>query len=97
LRPIPGIESNVNIIGWTADGQSLYAVPSRRVGQALKFVTVSRVNIQTGKMEPWKTFGGETGAGVSGVAAPQLSSEGNAYAYLYTRTLSEAYVVTGLK
>jgi eukaryotic-like serine/threonine-protein kinase len=97
LRPIPGIESNVSIIGWTADGQSLYVVPSRRVGQALKSVTVSRVNIQTGKMEPWKTFGGETGAGVSTVNAPLLSSDGNAYAYLYTRVLSEAYVVTGLK
>jgi len=55
------------------------------------------VNIQTGKMEPWKTYGEETGAGVSSVAAPHLSSDGNAYAYLYVRTLSEAYVVTGLE
>jgi WD40 repeat protein len=97
LRPIPGIESNVNIIAWTADGQSLYVVPSRRVGQALKSVTVSRVNIQTGKMEPWKTFGEEKGAAVSSVVAPHLSTDGNAYAYLYVQTLAEAYVVTGLK
>ena len=97
FHPIPGIESNLTIIGWTADGGSVYVVPSRRVGQALKSVPVSRVNIQTGKMEPWKTFGEETGAGVSTVVAPHLSSDGNAYAYLYVRVLSEAYVVQGLK
>jgi hypothetical protein len=55
------------------------------------------VNLQTGKMEPWKTFGEETGAGVTAVVAPHLSSDGNAYAYLYVRVLSEAYVVTGLR
>jgi hypothetical protein len=48
-------------------------------------------------MEPWKTFGEEMGAGVSTVVAPHLSSDGNAYAYLYVQILSEAYVVTGLR
>ena len=97
FRPIPGVESNLSIIGWTADGESLYVVPSRRVGRALKSIPVSRVNIQTGKIEQWKTFGDETGAGVSTIVAPHLSSDGNGYAYLYVRTLSEAYVVSGLK
>jgi eukaryotic-like serine/threonine-protein kinase len=97
FRPIPGVESNLSIIGWTADGESLYVVPSRRVGRALKSIPVSRVNIQTGKIDAWKTFGDETGAGVSTIVAPHLSSDGNGYAYLYVRTLSEAYVVSGLK
>jgi Tol biopolymer transport system component len=97
FHPLPGVDSHYSVIGWTADSQSVYVVPSRRVGQALKTIAVSRVNIQTGKMEPWKTFGGDTGAGVSSVIAPQLSNDGAAYAYLYTRVLSEAYVVTGLK
>jgi hypothetical protein len=48
-------------------------------------------------MEPWKTFGEETGAGVSTIVPPHLSSDGTAYAYLYVRVLSEAYVVTGLR
>jgi hypothetical protein len=72
----------------------VYVAPILRNAKSTK---VSRVNIQTGKMEPWKTFGEETGAGVSGLGAPHLSRGGNAYAYLYVRTLSEAYVVTGLK
>ncbi len=98
FRPIPGIESGYNIIGWTADGESVYVVPNRRAGTiGAKAAKISLVNIQTGKMEPWKTLGEETGAGVSVVAAPNISSDGTAYAYLYVRILSEAYVVTGLK
>jgi hypothetical protein len=45
----------------------------------------------------WRTFGEETSAGVSTVVAPRLSSDGTAYAYIYVRVLSEAYVVTGLR
>jgi Tol biopolymer transport system component len=94
FHPIPGFEGNYSIIGWTPDGESVYVAPNR--GRA-KSAKVSRVNLQTGKMEPWKTFGEETGSGVTAVVAPHLSSDGNAYAYLYVRVLSEAYVVTGLK
>jgi hypothetical protein len=60
-------------------------------------VQVYRANIETGKMEPWKSFGAEMGAQGATLVAPHLSSDGSAYAYLYVRTLSEAYVVTGLK
>jgi hypothetical protein len=36
-------------------------------------------------------------AGINGVGSPRFSSDGTAYAYVYSRTLSNAYVVTGLK
>src|SRR5208282_4743854 len=52
---------------------------------------------QDRQKDPWKTFGEETGAGVSSVGLPRLSNDGTAYAYVYTRILSEAYVVKGLK
>jgi Tol biopolymer transport system component len=97
FHPIPGLESGYGIIGWTPDGESVYVASIPRGAMAAKSVAVSRVNVQTGKMEPWKTFGEETGSGVSSVVAPHLSSDGTAYAYLYVRVLSEAYVVTGLK
>jgi hypothetical protein len=60
-------------------------------------VKVLKVNVVTGKMEPWKTFGAATGTGIQAVGAPQLSADGAAYAYVYDRDLSEGYVVTGLK
>jgi WD40 repeat protein len=94
FHPVPGLESNYRIIGWTADGVSVYVAPIRR---GAKSTNVSRVNIQTGKMDAWKTFGEEKGAPVSNIGMPYLSSDGNAYAYLYVQALSEAFVVTGLK
>ncbi len=93
FHPIPGLESSYGIVGWTPDGQSLYVAPRG----AAKVMRVSRVNIETGKMEPWRAFGEEAGAGVSSIGRLQFSSDGTAYAYIYVRVLSEAYVVTGLK
>jgi hypothetical protein len=46
-------------------------------------------------MELWRTFGAIS-AGVESVGAPHFSADGNAYAYVYQRALSEAFVVTGL-
>ena len=94
FRPIPGLDTKYSVIGWTPDGGSVYAVPN---GGRRTVAGVSRVNIQTGKMEPWKTFGAGTSAGVASVGLPRLSVDGNAYAYLYVRVLSEAYVVKGLR
>jgi len=97
FQPIPGLAANSVVLGWTQDGTSIYVIPFRQGAIALKSAKVARVNIQTGKMEPWKTFGEEAGAGVSSIGRLQLSSDGTAYAYIYVRVLSEAYVVTGLK
>jgi len=94
LRAIPGLESKYGIFGWTADGGSVYVAP---LGGRTTVQNISRVNVQTGKMEPWKTIGDGAGTGVSAVMVPRLSRDGDAYAYLYVRVLSEAYVVTGLK
>jgi tRNA A-37 threonylcarbamoyl transferase component Bud32/WD40 repeat protein len=94
FRPIPGLGSNDYVIGWTQDGRSVYVAPLKRGAKA---VQVSLANIETGKMVPWKSFGQEMGAQGASLVAPHLSSDGTAYAYIYVRTLSEAYVVTGLK
>ncbi len=95
FRPIPGLEPIYSVIGWTLDGQSVYVANNKRLGDMA--VKVSVVNVQTGKMDSWKTFGEGTSAGVASISPPHLSSDGTAYAYIYVRVLSEAYVVTGLK
>jgi Tol biopolymer transport system component len=94
FHAIPGLESKYSIIGWTPDSQSVYVTPVLRSPKSLK---ISRVNVLTGKMEPWKTLGEEKGATVTSLGSPFLSRDGSAYAYLYVQILSEAYVVTGLK
>jgi Tol biopolymer transport system component/tRNA A-37 threonylcarbamoyl transferase component Bud32 len=92
FHPIPGLDSKYFVSGWSPDGGSLY-VTSSRPEQASK---IFRVNLETGKMEPLRTFGAEGGAGVTETGSPQFSADGSAYAYIYVRVLSEGYVVTGL-
>ena len=94
IRGIPGLDSHYNVTGWSPDGGSLYVV---RRGGNRKIAQLYQVNAVTGKMELWKTFGADAAAGVSTVAAPHFSRDGSAYAYIYVRVLSQAYVVTGLK
>jgi WD40 repeat protein len=93
LHPIPGLDSKFNIIGWTPDGGSVYAISreSRASGGAAK---IFRVDTTTGKIEFWKAFGANV---PGGVGTPQLPNDPTAYAFGYTQVQSEAYVVKGLK
>jgi eukaryotic-like serine/threonine-protein kinase len=94
IRLIPGLDSSYYVTGWSPGGEAVYATSSRANEKTAK---VYQVNTVTGKMEMWRTFGAEAGAGVRGVGRLHLSSDGNAYAYNCVRVLSEAHVVTGLK
>jgi eukaryotic-like serine/threonine-protein kinase len=94
LRPIPQVDSKYAVTGWTPDGTSVYVVSNHLRGRTAK---VYRVDLASGKMEFWKTFGESIPVGVTGVGGPNLSSDGSAYAYGYGQALSQAYVVKGLK
>jgi len=94
LRPIPQLDSNYAVTGWTPDGTSLYVVSNHLRDRTAK---VYRVNLDSGKMEFWTTFGESIPVGVRQVGGPNLSSDGSAYAYVYGQALSQAYVVKGLK
>ncbi len=93
MRLIPGLDSSFYMSGWSPDGKSIY-VASSHPSQMAK---VMKVDIATGKIEPWKTFGAGAGAGVTETGAPFFSRDGSAYAYVYVQNLSNAYVVSGLK
>jgi eukaryotic-like serine/threonine-protein kinase len=93
LRLIPGLDSNYRVSGWSPDGKSLYAVPRR---QREKAGNLYLANTETGKMELWRTFG-EGLAGSERTTGIYLSGDAGAYAYLYVQTLSQVYVVRGMK
>jgi Tol biopolymer transport system component/tRNA A-37 threonylcarbamoyl transferase component Bud32 len=94
IRPIPGLDSVYHVIGWSGDGGSVYTVSSRATEKTAK---IYKVNAMTGKMDLWKSFGEATSAGLRNIGGIRISSDGTAYAYIYAITLSQAYVVTGLK
>jgi serine/threonine protein kinase/Tol biopolymer transport system component len=93
MKAVPGLGSQYAVAGWSPDGRSLYVAPR---GANSKGVQLSLVDVTTGKVEPWKLIGAEA-VGAANIALPRLSSDATAYAYMYVRTLSEAYVVKGLR
>jgi eukaryotic-like serine/threonine-protein kinase len=94
VRPVPDLAAPQQPIAWTPDGKSLY-VFSRAIARTQ--AEVDRVDIASGKKELWKIFGTQLQAGVESVGPPRFSSDMSAYAYVYSTTLSEAYVVKGFK
>jgi hypothetical protein len=48
-------------------------------------------------MEQWKTFGEGLAAGAVSAGSSYRSGDEGAYAYLYVQTLSQVYVVRGMK
>jgi eukaryotic-like serine/threonine-protein kinase len=94
LRPIPGLDSNYRVSGWLPDGASVFVVPTRQHDKA---GNVYRVNSATGKMEPFRTFGGDLAAGTVSMGGSYMSGDGGTYAYRYQQTLSQVYVVRGMK
>jgi WD40 repeat protein len=75
---------------WSADGKSLY-VRSRGT-----HMSISRVELATGKKVPWRMFNLPDPAG-SNLFGAVLTPDGRSYAYTYFRTLSDLYLVNGLK
>src|ERR1022692_4348309 len=59
--------------------------------------SATRLGTFTGKMELVKSFGEGLAAGAWSVAGTYRSGDGGAYVYLYTQTLSQVYVVRGMK
>jgi eukaryotic-like serine/threonine-protein kinase len=94
LQLIPDLDPRNEVIGWSPDGSSLYVALSH-AGQ--KTVMVNKLDPATGKMNSWNEFGLGPSGGIASVATPHFSGDSRAYAYLYVRILSQAYVAKGLK
>ncbi len=90
-RPIPGIEAGEGPVGFSDDSRSLYvrrrAVPAQ----------VHRIDLESGRRELWKQLMPADPAGVAGIPTVFLSADGRSYAYSYGQTLSQLYLVEGLK
>jgi Tol biopolymer transport system component/predicted Ser/Thr protein kinase len=87
---LPGLTTLDRPVGWTNDGR-LYVF--RREAPA----RVYRYDPKTGQKELWKELMPRDAAGVSEIARAVPTPDGKAYAYIYIRTLSDLYLVEGLK
>ncbi len=76
--------------GWSADGRYLYIVGAG--GRPRK---VDRLEVATGKREPWKALEPYDPSGSA--TAIRLSRDGRSYAYTYIHDQSDLYLAEGMK
>jgi hypothetical protein len=87
--PIAGIEDNEYPVQWTEDGM-LYV---RKGGVPAK---IARIEVATGQRTAWKEIAPADPAGVWSILRVMLTRDGRSYAYGFSRSLSELYLVEGL-
>jgi hypothetical protein len=90
-RPVPGTGPGDRPLQFGPDGRALYI---RRGDIPIR---VFRIDLETGRAEPWKELSPPDPTGLRGLYFPRLSTDGKAYAYSYARQLSNLYLVEGLK
>ena len=91
-RPVPGIGANEVPTGWSSDGRSLFVL---RYGELPARVT--QVDVATGQRKPWKDLVPADAAGIDTISGILMTPDAKAYVYSYVRTLSDLYLVEGLK
>jgi eukaryotic-like serine/threonine-protein kinase len=91
-KTVPGLLPGEQPIEWSADGKSLYVF---RPGELP--AKVSQLDLATGKRTVWRTLAPADPAGVSQIGPIVMTPDGASYIYGYHRTLSDLYLVEGLK
>jgi len=91
-RPIVGLLRSLDLIRWSGDGRHLFVWEPGGLP-----VHISRLDLSTGRREPWKELKPADPVGVEGVMSILLTPDGQSYAYNYARMLSDLYLVDGLK
>jgi serine/threonine protein kinase/Tol biopolymer transport system component len=79
------------ILGFFDSGKSLL-VRTRTIP-----INVTRIDLATGRRDPWKEIVPADPAGVQSIPVLRFSADGKAYAYSTLRVLSDLYVVDGLR
>ena len=85
------LEADEVLQGFLVDDKSLL-VRTRTIP-----VKVTRIDIATGKREPWKEIAPADPAGVQSIVGLRFSADGKSYAYSTFRVLSDLYVVDGVR
>jgi Tol biopolymer transport system component/predicted Ser/Thr protein kinase len=91
-RLVPGVQPDEAPTGWSADGHFLYVYAYREIP-----ASVTEVDIATGQRKPWKDLEPADSAGIDAIRGILLSRDAKSYVYGYVRTLSDLYMVEGLK
>ena len=91
-RSVPGFQVGEQPIQWASDGRSIYTY---RPGELP--AKIYRLDLISGQRMVWKELIPSDPAGVSQIGPVVLTSSASTYVYGYHRTLSDLYLVEGLR
>jgi len=92
-KSISGVAADEQIIGGSNNSSVVYL---SRLQTGISF-DISRLNIASGRRQPFITVVPNYPAGIAGVGRPRFTSDEKYYVYSQTRSLSALYVASGLK
>ena len=102
-RPLPYLSADDSPIQWSADGRFLYVVrAASSPDRAAEVYTttearVDRVDTVTGNRTLWKTLKPSDPIGLETVNQVVMNRDATAYCYGYLRSLSDLFIVNGLR
>ena len=91
-RLVPGVEPGEFATAWSGDSRSIFVL-----GRGQVPAQVYRVDITTGQRTFWRSMEPADSAGIDTIGRVIMSADNKAYVYNYVRTLSDLYLVQGLK
>ena len=92
LKPIAHLDAGESVIRWSADGKFLFLRKSTESSS----LTISRLNVATGRKELWRELRTPDPVGVQ-IRDVVMTPDGKAYAYSYQRDISTLYLAEGLR
>jgi hypothetical protein len=91
-RPVTGLTQHDIPVNWRTDGHSFYL---RTHADTNKVARISTFDLNTGQRTFWKEI--HPARPVDDVSNLAVTSDGRAYAYNFVQTMSDLYLVQGLK
>jgi Tol biopolymer transport system component/predicted Ser/Thr protein kinase len=89
---VAGVQAGEFPTSWSADGRSIYVIARGQIP-----AQVFRVDVATGQRTAWRSLEPADSAGIDTIRGVLISSDDKTYVYGYSRTLSDLYLVQGLK
>ena len=89
---LPGQQPGEVVNSWSSDQRSVFLLARGQIP-----AQVYRMDLATGQRTLWKSVEPADAAGIDTIGRVLISADGKAYVYGYNRTLSDLYLVQGLK
>ena len=91
-RKVSGFKQDDCPVAWSSDGRSMWVFRRGEVPG-----NVYQLDLTSGERRLWKSLVPPDSAGVYSIVEFRITPKGDAYAYGYSRLLSQLYLVRGLK